>query len=115
MIGSWVLGGTLLSLSLLIWRTVGLLGLVVLIVMSLAVGWIAIRVQDRPPRCGHLAGMIVGLLGGWTAVWILDQSYGPHVWGIAILPAILGVVNARLLLEVVLDRVFARAERPDTN
>lgn len=81
----------LLILIVAIWVTSHLVGLVVMLFVAGLIGWLADRIVPGRLPYGWLGAIVAGLLGSWLGTLVLG-SLGPELFGITIIPAILGAI-----------------------
>jgi len=81
----------LIVISILIWLTFGLIGLVLHLFMAGLVGALADAVVPGTLPWGWVGAVLAGLVGSWLGVLILGHL-GPSIFGIAIIPGFIGAV-----------------------
>ncbi len=92
-----------LLLVLGFWIVGNLIGLLLMLLMAAAVGWLADMIVPGEVPYG-LPGLIaVGLVGGWIGV-LLFGHMGPHILGIQVVPAFLGALILAFVIQVVAGR-----------
>ncbi|WP_438349112.1 GlsB/YeaQ/YmgE family stress response membrane protein [Paenibacillus sp. FA6] len=82
-------------------------GIIISIVMAIIIGFIGDALVGNNMPGGLLGSMIAGFVGAWIGASLFG-SWGPHVGGFAVIPAILGTAIFVFLLGL-LSRLFRRA------
>ncbi|ASB67633.1 MULTISPECIES: GlsB/YeaQ/YmgE family stress response membrane protein [Bacillus amyloliquefaciens group] len=81
------------------------MGFIVSLIVAIIIGWIgSLFVKGSMPG-GIIGSMIAGLIGAWIGHGLLG-TWGPHLAGFAIIPAIIGAA-----IVVFLFSLIARSRR----
>jgi uncharacterized membrane protein YeaQ/YmgE (transglycosylase-associated protein family) len=86
-----ILAVVLVGLSVLVWATFSVLGLIITLLIAGVVGWTADKIVPGELPFGWLGAIAAGLLGAWLGGMLLGDL-GPGIAGIAIIPALLGAI-----------------------
>ena len=102
-----VIAAVLMALLVIVLIGVGitiawnLLGLMLMLFIAGIVGWLAdLIVPGRLPY-GWLGAVLAGLIGSWIGHLILG-SLGPRLFGIQIIPALLGAIIVAFVAELLM-------------
>lgn len=74
-----------------IWITSHLVGLLLMLLMAGFVGWLANKIIPGKIPYGWVGAVVFGLLGSWLGTLVLG-GLGPTIFGITVIPALLGAV-----------------------
>lgn len=96
----------LVVLAIAIAITSSIIHLALFLLVAGLVGWIASKIVlgDRPYGC--LGSTLAGLVGGWLGYLLIGPA-GPSLFGVRLLPALLGAI----ILTLVASLVFGRSRR----
>ena len=97
--------GLLILIAVGMWLTFNLFHLLLTLAMAGLVGWLADLVVPGELPYGWLGAVVAGLVGGWIGTLILG-SFGPSLFGVAILPTFVGAAALALGVEVVGKRAL---------
>lgn len=81
------------------WVTFHLMGLALMLLVAGFVGWLADRIVPGSIPYGWLGAIVAGLAGAWIGSWFLG-SMGPDLFGIALIPALVGAVILALIVNI---------------
>lgn len=82
------------------WLTFKLMGLALLLLVAGFVGWLADRIVPGSIPYGWLGAIVAGLAGAWIGGWFLG-SIGPDLFGIALIPALVGAVILAIIVNLI--------------
>lgn len=101
-----ILIALLFLIAIAIGITTSIIHLALFLIVAGFVGWIASRIVlgDRPYGC--LGSTLAGLVGGWLG-YLLIGPIGPTLFGVRLLPALVGAI----LLTLVVGLLFGRSRR----
>lgn len=101
-----VLFTLIVLIALAIGITTSIIHLALFLLVAGFVGWIASRIVlgDRPFGC--LGSTLAGLVGGWLG-YLLMGPVGPTLFGVRLLPALVGAI----ILTLVVSLLFGRSRR----
>ncbi len=100
----------LIILVIVVWLTFNLLGLLFTLVMAAIVGVVADRIVPGELPYGWLGAIVAGLAGSWLGGLILGD-FGPQIFGIEVIPALLGAIILAFVAEFAFSRTRGRALR----
>ncbi|MEB3693492.1 GlsB/YeaQ/YmgE family stress response membrane protein [Bacillus amyloliquefaciens] len=76
------------------------MGFIVSLIVAIIIGWIgSLFVKGSTPG-GIIGSMIAGLIGAWIGHGLLG-TWGPHLAGFAIIPAIIGAAIVVFLFSLI--------------
>ena len=76
------------------------MGFIVSLIVAIIIGWIgSLFVKGSMPG-GIIGSMIAGLIGAWNGHGLLG-TWGPHLAGFAIIPAIIGAAIVVFLFSLI--------------
>ncbi|ABS75873.1 GlsB/YeaQ/YmgE family stress response membrane protein [Bacillus sp. L381] len=76
------------------------MGFIVSLIVAIIIGWIgSLFVKGSMPG-GIIGSMIAGLIGAWIGHGLLG-TWGPHLAGFAIIPAIIGAAIVVFLFSLI--------------
>lgn len=76
------------------------MGFIVSLIVAIIIGWIgSLFVKGSMPG-GIIGAMIAGLIGAWIGHGLLG-TWGPHLAGFAIIPAIIGAAIVVFLFSLI--------------
>lgn len=81
------------------WLTFKLVGLALMLLVAGFVGWLADRLVPGSIPYGWLGAIVAGLAGAWIGGWFLG-SMGPDLFGIALVPALVGAVILAVIVNI---------------
>ncbi|MGI5835056.1 MAG: GlsB/YeaQ/YmgE family stress response membrane protein [Chloroflexota bacterium] len=101
-----VLLALLFLIAIAIGITTSIIHLALFLLVAGFIGWIASRIVlgDRPYGC--LGSTLAGLVGGWLG-HLLIGPIGPALFGVRLLPALVGAI----ILTLVVSLLFGRSRR----
>ena len=68
-----------------------MLGFLITLIVAALAGWIGDALVRNDMPGGFWGSLLAGLVGSWIGAYIpLFRTLGPIVWGVAIIPTILG-------------------------
>ena len=105
--------GLLVLLMVLIvgmWLTFGLIHLALYLFMAGLVGWLADRIVPGELPWGWLGAVVAGIVGGWIGTLIIGQR-GPSLFGVHIIPALLGAIILAFIVNTISKGTTSRARR----
>jgi uncharacterized membrane protein YeaQ/YmgE (transglycosylase-associated protein family) len=103
-----ILGLLLLGVALWIffWFAFSVIHLVLMLVVAGIVGWAADAIVPGQLPWGWLGAILAGLVGSWLGVALLGPV-GPSLFGVPIIPGLVGAVILAVLVELV-GKMLAR-------
>ncbi|HZU05944.1 MAG TPA: GlsB/YeaQ/YmgE family stress response membrane protein [Chloroflexota bacterium] len=103
-----ILGLLLLVVALWIffWFAFSLIHLVLMLIVAGIVGWVADALVPGRLPWGWLGAILAGLVGSWLGVALLGHV-GPSLFGVPIIPGLVGAVILAVLVELV-GKMLAR-------
>lgn len=81
------------------WLTFNLVGLALMLLVAGFVGWLADRIVPGNIPYGWLGAIVAGLAGAWIGGWFLG-NLGPDLFGIALIPALVGAVILAVIVNI---------------
>lgn len=85
----WFLAAAAIGVALMILSNV--LGFVVMLVVAFAIGQAANRILPTQIPYGYLGSTAVGIVGAWLGVRLLGD-WGPQIYGIRLIPGVIGAL-----------------------
>ncbi len=85
----WFLAAAAIGVALMILSNV--LGFVVMLVVAFAIGQAANRILPTQIPYGYLGSTAVGIVGAWLGVRLLGE-WGPQIYGIRLIPGVIGAL-----------------------
>jgi uncharacterized membrane protein YeaQ/YmgE (transglycosylase-associated protein family) len=82
------------------WLTFSLMGFALTLLVAGFVGWLADRIVPGSIPYGWLGAIVAGLAGAWIGGWFLG-NIGPHLFGIALIPALVGAVILAIIVNLI--------------
>lgn len=73
------------------WLTFTVMHLVLMLVMAGIIGWLADQIIPGRLPYGALGAVVAGLVGSWLGS-ILIGNFGPPIFGIRVIPALIGAL-----------------------
>ncbi len=83
------------------------MGLLLTLIMGGLIGWIAGMIMGTDIPGGKIGNIIAGLLGAALGGYLLGD-WGPDVWGVSILPALVGTILLIAIVSIVLNMMNRR-------
>ncbi|UJS28363.1 GlsB/YeaQ/YmgE family stress response membrane protein [Macrococcoides canis] len=84
-----------------------MLGFILMLIMGGLIGWIAGMIMGTDIPGGKIGNIIAGLLGASIGGKLLG-AWGPEIWGVYILPALVGTVLLIAIVSIVLQLMHKR-------
>lgn len=78
------------------------MGFVLTLIMGGLIGWLAGIIMHKDIPGGKIGNIIAGLLGASLGNLLLGH-WGPHIWGVWVLPAFLGTILLIALASIILN------------
>ena len=86
------------------------MGFILFLIMGGIIGWLAGLILGKDIPGGIIGNIIAGIIGAWLGSLILGD-WGPEIWGVYILPALIGA----LILVFVLSLILGSMGRKNRN
>lgn len=99
-----VLGAVVLVLAAFS-LALSLIGLLFMLLVAGFVGWLADTIVPGELPYGFLGAALAGLVGSWIGQWLLGPL-GPSLFGIRLIPALVGAIIVVAVVELVGTRVL---------
>lgn len=87
-----------------------LVGLVLMLFIAGVVGWLADLIVPGHLPYGFLGAVVAGLVGSWIGQLIFG-NFGPSLFGIQLVPALVGAIIVAVAAELAMGRTAARRDR----
>lgn len=86
------------------------MGIILYLIMGGIIGWLAGLILGKDIPGGIIGNIIAGIIGAWLGGMILGD-WGPQIWDIYIVPALIGA----LILVFVLSLILGSMGRKNRN
>ncbi|TDM03639.1 GlsB/YeaQ/YmgE family stress response membrane protein [Macrococcus carouselicus] len=86
------------------------MGTILMIIMGGLIGWVAGMIMGTDIPGGKLGNIIAGLLGAWLGSLLLG-NWGPEIWNVHILPALVGTILLIALTSIILNMMKKKNRR----
>ncbi|ULG72498.1 GlsB/YeaQ/YmgE family stress response membrane protein [Macrococcus brunensis] len=83
------------------------MGFILMLIMGGLIGWIAGMIMGTDIPGGKLGNIIAGLLGSMLGTFLLGH-WGPKIWDVYILPALVGTILLIALASIILNMMHKR-------
>ncbi|KAA1042413.1 GlsB/YeaQ/YmgE family stress response membrane protein [Macrococcus equipercicus] len=83
------------------------MGLILTLIMGGLIGWIAGMIMGTDIPGGKIGNIIAGLIGASLGGFLLG-SWGPSIWGVHILPALIGTILLIAIVSIILNMMHRR-------
>ncbi|TDM12207.1 GlsB/YeaQ/YmgE family stress response membrane protein [Macrococcus lamae] len=83
------------------------MGLILTLIMGGLIGWIAGMIMGTDIPGGKIGNIIAGLIGATLGGYLLG-SWGPEIWGVSILPALVGTILLIAIVSIILNMMHRR-------
>ncbi|HSI68094.1 MAG TPA: GlsB/YeaQ/YmgE family stress response membrane protein [Planococcus sp. (in: firmicutes)] len=77
------------------------MGFILFLIMGGIIGWLAGLILGKDIPGGIIGNIIAGIIGAWLGSLILGD-WGPEIWGVFILPALIGAIILVFILSLIL-------------
>jgi uncharacterized membrane protein YeaQ/YmgE (transglycosylase-associated protein family) len=77
------------------------MGFILFLIMGGIIGWLAGLILGKDIPGGIIGNIIAGIVGAWLGSLILGD-WGPEIWGVFILPALIGAIILVFILSLIL-------------
>ncbi|QYA33320.1 GlsB/YeaQ/YmgE family stress response membrane protein [Macrococcus psychrotolerans] len=82
-------------------------GFILMLIMGGLIGWIAGMIMGTDIPGGKIGNIIAGLLGASVGGKLLG-TWGPEMWGVYVLPALVGTILLIAIVSIVLQLMHKR-------
>ncbi|TDL98971.1 GlsB/YeaQ/YmgE family stress response membrane protein [Macrococcus brunensis] len=83
------------------------MGFILMLIMGGLIGWVAGMIMGTDIPGGKIGNIIAGLLGASIGGSLLGH-WGPEIWGVYILPALVGTILLIAIVSIVLGMMHKR-------
>lgn len=83
------------------------MGLILLLIMGGLIGWLAGAIMGTDIPGGKIGNIIAGLIGSSIGGYLLG-AWGPEIWGVRVLPALVGTILLIAIVSIVLQMMHRR-------
>jgi uncharacterized membrane protein YeaQ/YmgE (transglycosylase-associated protein family) len=77
------------------------LGIILYLIMGGIIGWLAGLILGKDIPGGIIGNIIAGIIGAWLGSLLLGD-WGPEVWDVYIIPALIGALVLVFVLSLIL-------------
>ncbi|RNF41121.1 GlsB/YeaQ/YmgE family stress response membrane protein [Planococcus salinus] len=77
------------------------MGFILYLIMGGIIGWLAGLILGKDIPGGIIGNIIAGIIGAWLGSLILGD-WGPEIWGVFIIPALIGALVLVFVLSLIL-------------
>ncbi|ANU28473.1 GlsB/YeaQ/YmgE family stress response membrane protein [Planococcus versutus] len=84
------------------------MGFILYLIMGGIIGWIAGMILGKNVPGGIIGNIIAGIIGAWLGGMILGD-FGPVIWDIAIVPALIGALIFVFVLSLIMGSMRKRS------
>lgn len=80
------------------------------LIMGGIIGWLAGLILGKDIPGGIIGNIIAGIIGAWLGSLLLGD-WGPEIWGVFILPALIGAIILVFVLSLILGSTNRKKQR----
>lgn len=77
------------------------MGFLLYLIMGGIIGWLAGLILGKDIPGGIIGNIIAGIIGAWLGSLLLGD-WGPEIWGVYIIPALIGALVLVFVLSLIL-------------
>ncbi|TAA70523.1 GlsB/YeaQ/YmgE family stress response membrane protein [Planococcus salinarum] len=77
------------------------MGFILFLIMGGVIGWLAGLILGKDVPGGIIGNIIAGIIGAWLGSLLLGD-WGPEIWGVYIVPALIGALILVFVLSLIL-------------
>ncbi|XKE96245.1 GlsB/YeaQ/YmgE family stress response membrane protein [Metaplanococcus flavidus] len=77
------------------------MGFFLFLIMGGIIGWLAGLILGKDVPGGIIGNIIAGIIGAWLGSLLLGD-WGPEIWGVFIIPALIGALILVFVLSLIL-------------
>lgn len=77
------------------------MGFILFLIMGGIIGWLAGLILGKDIPGGIIGNIIAGIIGAWLGSLLLGE-WGPEIWGVFIIPALIGALILVFVLSLIL-------------
>ncbi|HSJ39273.1 MAG TPA: GlsB/YeaQ/YmgE family stress response membrane protein [Planococcus sp. (in: firmicutes)] len=77
------------------------MGFILFLIMGGIIGWLAGLILGKDIPGGIIGNIIAGIIGAWLGSLLLGD-WGPEIWDVFIIPALIGAVVLVFVLSLIL-------------
>ena len=77
------------------------MGFLLFLIMGGIIGWLAGLILGKDIPGGIIGNIIAGIIGAWLGSLLLGD-WGPEIWGVYIIPALIGALVLVFVLSLIL-------------
>lgn len=77
------------------------MGFLLYLIMGGIIGWLAGMILGKDIPGGIIGNIIAGIVGAWLGGMLLG-SWGPEIWGVFIVPALIGALILVFVLSLIM-------------
>ncbi|MFC3211638.1 MULTISPECIES: GlsB/YeaQ/YmgE family stress response membrane protein [Planomicrobium] len=77
------------------------MGFILFLIMGGIIGWLAGLILGKDVPGGIIGNIIAGIIGAWLGSLLLGD-WGPEIWGVFIIPALIGALILVFVLSLIL-------------
>ncbi|HSP23173.1 MAG TPA: GlsB/YeaQ/YmgE family stress response membrane protein [Planococcus sp. (in: firmicutes)] len=77
------------------------MGFILYLIMGGIIGWLAGMILGKDIPGGIIGNIIAGIVGAWLGGMLLGQ-WGPEIWSVYIVPALIGALVLVFVLSLIL-------------